>query len=86
MRTILSGFVSQLCNQVQHGAHITENVFVCIENDSALLQRYNHFCTLHGRDQVNKWIGRLVRELNGLPNTGRCAATRTSLIRTYTKH
>ena len=78
--------VTEIYEHVNHDPDITENIFVYIESSNHYLPLYNDLVREHGRETVNKIIGRRVKVLYDLPNTGKKVAKRTKLIKSYTKH
>jgi len=67
-------------------ADITDLVFLEIENNSALMTTYIIFRSNHSEMTVNSAIGRFVREVWNLNNTGREYKPQSTLIKTYMKH
>jgi hypothetical protein len=86
MKTAIKYLVEEVNQQIKHDTDITENVFVFIQNSPSYLKRYCDFCEQYHRAIVNRLIGRLVKELNGLENKGQSKAKGTTLISSYTKH
>ena len=77
--------IREVYPHVAHDPDITEHVFVYIETHPRLLQRYNGLRRTYGTP-VNQWMGREIREMYQLPNTGRSKTARTTLITSYTRH
>lgn len=63
---------------------ITDLVFLKIEEN--YMKEYEAVCSRKGSDQVNKIIGKTIREHWGLQNCGRCKSPRSRLIGSYEKH
>ena len=66
--------------------NITDDVFLTIQADRVLMQQYLEQVTEHGRDTVNKAIGKYVRVRLGLTNEGRENEPVSTLIASYEKH
>ncbi len=65
-------------------SNITDLVFLKIEEN--YMKEYEAVCKRKGSDQVNKIIGKTIREHWGLQNHGRSESPRSRLIRSYEKH
>lgn len=65
-------------------SEITDLVFLKIEE--RYLKEYEAACSRKGKDQVNKIIGKTVREYWGLQNNGKCVSPRSKLISSYERH
>lgn len=63
---------------------ITDLVFLKIEEK--YMDEYLAVCKRKGKDQVNKVIGKTIREHWGLQKNGKCKSARSSLISSYEKH
>lgn len=70
---------------ITHDEHITDRVFVFIENNQAMLYQYRQLCQTYGVTPINRWIGRLIKKTYNLSNNGHAVAT-SRLIKTYTLH
>jgi hypothetical protein len=81
----ISNLIRQIGPQVQFNDHITDNIFQFIENNGLYFEQYNLLCQNHGRLSVNRWFGRLIKQIYDLPNTG-VACADSNLIKTYTRH
>ncbi len=81
----LRQFLLNIFPHVQINRTVTDDVFMFIESHPDFLLRYHQFCLEYGSHVVNPKIGRLVKIMNDLPNTGRTVA-KSKLIRTYTLH
>ena len=71
--------------EIAHDAHVTNRMFVYIESNQYILDQYRQMCQVHGTANINRWIGRLIKTIYHLPNSGRAIA-KSSLIQTYTLH
>ena len=65
-------------------SNITDLVYLKIEE--SYMKEYEAACQRKGKDQVNKTIGKTIREHWGLQNTGKCKSPRSRLISSYEKH
>jgi hypothetical protein len=65
---------------------ITDHVFLSIERDDELLREYTENAGRYVQDEVNKAIGKKVRELLNLQNNGENNNPKSRLIKTYTRH
>jgi hypothetical protein len=65
---------------------VTENIFVSLEKDPDFLKRYEDLVKVHGKRKINTMIGKSVKAVYGLSNTGRKKASRTTLIKSFTLH
>jgi hypothetical protein len=85
MDTILIPYIQSIHGQIQNNTDITDNIFNFIECNQQWLNRYQTMCDTYGKRTVNQRMGRLIKVIFNLPNTGRAKAT-SSLIKSYTKH
>lgn len=85
---IIDDLVREIYPLVNHDPRVTENVFHFIETHPDFLRRYRELCEEYSRDPVNNAIGRRVKDLFDLSNTGKVAANpvRTTLIKRFTLH
>lgn len=81
----LRQFLRTIYPRIQFNRNVTDNLFVFIETHPIFLSQYNQLCQTYGTSIVNPMIGRLVKTMNDLSNTGRAVAT-SSFIQTYTLH
>ena len=65
--------------------NITDHVFQFIQNDKELFREYNSHVRNHG-GTVDQQIGKKVKAVFKLSNTGTCKKPENSLTRSYTKH
>jgi len=65
---------------------ITDHVFCNIERDNDLMREYMDSVNLYQLEVVNTTIGKKVRELLNLKNTGENNNPKSRLIKSYTKH
>ena len=65
---------------------ITDHVFCNIERDNDLMREYMDSVNLYQLEAVNTTIGKKVRELLNLKNTGENNNPKSRLIKSYTKH
>ena len=63
---------------------ITDLVFLEIEK--SYIPAYERAINYKGMDNINKFIGKFVREYWNLRNLGRCNNPRSRLITSYEKH
>lgn len=77
--------IRQIGPNVLSNRHITDNIFMYIENHSGLLAHYRALCHAHGSQSVNMGIGKQIKRMYNLQNTGRSRAN-SQLIKTYTCH
>ncbi len=67
--------------------HITLRAFQYIEHRSAeAYKEYKDLTAKYSKTAVNPAIGKCIKNINGLKNTGQGKAWGTTLIKTYTKH
>ena len=66
--------------------NITDLVFLEIEKNKKYLDIYGDFVNRTGRGNINKQIGKFIREYWDLKNLGRCNFPQSSLISSYEKH
>ncbi len=71
---------------IDHDRHITGHLFYFIEKNDKFLTRYNNLVNDYDQHKVNKRIGRRIRKLYELPNTGTCKSPKSTLIKSYTLH
>ncbi len=81
----IRNLISDCYQEIDHDAHVTDQMFVLIQSNQNYLNRYRHLCQDNGTETVNRWIGRLIKTMYHLSNSGRAIAT-SALIRTYTLH
>ena len=65
---------------------ITDHVFCNIERDNELMREYMDSVNLYQLEAVNTTIGKKVKELLNLKNTGENNNPKSRLIKSYTKH
>ena len=85
MRKLLKSFLRSIINKISLTSRVTDEVFCCIEDNQSFLIQYQAFCTRYGKATTNREMGRLIKELLGLDNTG-VGSPRSSLIKTFTLH
>ena len=66
--------------------NITDNVFLVIQEDRALMKQYIDQVIADGRDNVNQTIGKHIKNRLSLTNLGRDDDPASSLISSYEKH
>lgn len=72
-------------NQLIKDEHITGSIFEIIENTESIRIEYDNLCESYGKHNVNKNIGKRVREYFGLIAGGQTSAkSKTSLVGSYT--
>lgn len=81
----ISNLIRQIGPQIQQNTNITDNLFNYIQNNKALLEQYQNLCNVYGRQAVNRWTGKLVKQIFNLSNFGVSHAS-SNLIKTYTLH
>jgi hypothetical protein len=64
---------------------VIEDVFVAIEQNPLWHQRYTEQSAELRDWVVNNWIGKYTKRLTGMENIREVGATRTNLIKNYTK-
>lgn len=65
---------------------ITDEVFLTIESDSKLMEKYLRTVSDNGLDAVNQTIGKAVKTTFNLDNEGECKEPLSNLIQSYTVH
>ncbi|PSU48288.1 hypothetical protein C9J12_11770 [Photobacterium frigidiphilum] len=65
---------------------ITDNIFICIENNSDLLDTYTNICNLTSQNYINRKLGKLIKETFSLSDTAFKVKAKSSLIKTFTMH
>ena len=65
---------------------ITDKVFLHIQNNPELMQRYRSLVNANSLNGVNSGLGRAVKEFFALENEGRENRPRSILIDSYEKH
>ena len=85
---IIDDLVREIYPLVKHDPRVTENVFHYIQNDPMYMKRYRELVDEYTKDPVNKAIGKRVKDLFDLSNTGKVAADkrRTTMIKGFTLH
>lgn len=85
---IIDDLVKEIYPLVKHDPRVTENVFHFIEFHQAFKSRYEELVGEYTKDPVNNVIGKRVKDLFDLSNTGKVAANpaRTTLIKGFTLH
>ena len=82
--------LQKLCNDIikEFALHITDYVFLTIEDDKALLKRYlDQIAASRSLKQVNSFLGNQIKEqLNVGDAPGRGKNPRSKLIQSYKKH
>ena len=68
-----------------HGEDIIEDVFLAIEHNKAWRERYDGFVVTMKKDVPNNWIGGYVQQTDGRSALRQVGATRSKLIRSYSK-
>ena len=66
--------------------NITDNVFIVIQEDRALMKQYIEQVIADGRDNVNQTIGKYIKNRLNLTNLGRDEEPSSSLISSFEKH
>lgn len=85
MNATLRAFITPILNNLPQDREITDIFFNVVQNNTRYKTRYDELCGIYKPMKVNQKIGRLIKELRHLPNTGRKKAT-SKLIKTYTRH
>jgi hypothetical protein len=65
---------------------ITDNVFVVIQENRDLMQRYIEQVVANGKDDVNQTIGKYIKKRLNLTSLGRDDDPASSLISSYERH
>ncbi len=67
---------------------ITDQVFLMIQNDRSLYTEYCNQCHSHGKDKLNRDLGKAVKEYFELKNCdeAKLEEVKSVLITSYTKH
>ena len=65
---------------------ITDHVFCNIERNDDLMREYISNVNLYQLDAVNTTIGKKVKGLLNLENTGRCNEPKSRIIQSYEQH
>jgi hypothetical protein len=68
-----------------YSTDIIEDVFLAIEGDQSLLQRYKLLADELRGWVVNRWIGRYTKRESGMKSIRQVEARRSNLITSYTK-
>jgi hypothetical protein len=68
-----------------YGIDIIEDVFLAIERDAYLLQRYRQLAAELRAWVVNNWIGRYTKQETGLNTIRQVPAKRSELIKSYSQ-
>ena len=66
--------------------NITDNVFMVIQEDRALMKQYIDQVIADGKDNVNQTIAKYIKNRLNLTNLGRDDDPASSLISSYEKH
>lgn len=66
--------------------HITDHIFVHIQNNEPLMRSYQSQVHLNSLMLVNTAIGKKVKEIFSLENESECHHPKSWLIKSYTKH
>ncbi|GHV12507.1 hypothetical protein AGMMS49938_05190 [Fibrobacterales bacterium] len=66
--------------------NITDHVFLAIENDEQLKQKYDSAVEVFGKESVNQEIGKTVKVRLNLENDGKNDSPKSRLIKSYTYH
>jgi hypothetical protein len=64
---------------------VIEDVFLAIEQDSLLRQRYDELSAELRPQVVNNWIGQYTKQMVGMESIRQVNASRSKLIKSYTK-
>lgn len=85
---IIDDLVREIYPLVKHDPRVTENMFHHIQNDPMYMKRYRELVDEYTKDPVNNVIGKRLKDLFDLSNTGKVAADkkRTTLIKGFTMH
>jgi len=83
----IKNLVSDCYPEIIHDKHITNRLFVFIEKNQnqKISNQYFCLCQTYGTKTINRLIGRLLKTIYHLPNTGHAIAT-SKFIKTYTLH
>lgn len=68
-----------------YGEDIIEDVFLFIESNQGIMQRYRALEAELGQLVVNSWIGQYTKQLTGMHSVREVRAKRSQLIKDYTK-
>jgi hypothetical protein len=85
MNDLIVSLIRSCYMHVVHGPDITDNIFLYIEGNPHLKSEYMHMCQSHGVRTVNQTMGRKIKQLYHLPNTGKSNA-KSTLIGSFTRH
>jgi hypothetical protein len=78
-------FVDKVLNQF--AIRITDHVFLMIQNDKKLMQRYLNIIARGTKPHtLNCKLGKQIKNKFNLKNTGRCKQPQSTLIRSYERH
>ncbi|MGA2988808.1 MAG: hypothetical protein ABSG32_34040 [Terriglobia bacterium] len=66
--------------------NITDHVFVSIQNNEELMSEYQAQVNENSPEDINKAIGKKVKNLFDLKNDGKCTAPKSRLIKDFTFH
>ena len=86
MEKTIKDFIKPILEEVELTEDITLNVFLKIEKTTHLLREYIHLLIIHSQDNLNRQIGKIIRENLDLENTGRVQVSNSALIKSYEKH
>jgi hypothetical protein len=64
---------------------VIEDLFLVIEQDSLLRQRYDELSAELRPQVVNNWIGQYTKQMVGMESVRQVKAGRSKLIKSYTK-
>jgi len=65
---------------------ITDEVFLTIESDRELMEKYLRVVSDNGLDSVNQTLGKAVKAAFNLDDAGECKKPCSNLIGSYTAH
>lgn len=79
---------AELANAViaKFSENITDEIFMTIESNKDLMEKYLRTVSESGLDVVNQAIGKEVKSAFNLENKGECKEPCSNLIKSYTIH
>lgn len=86
LKALTEDLVREIWPHVKHDRLVTENIFVFIEQNVDYHRRCDELVGEFSHDPVVNWIGKSVKNLYQLKNTGKAETRRTKLIGSFTLH
>ena len=68
------------------GENITDRIFLSIESSKESMQKYLDLVSEHGKNNVNRQIGKEIKRKFGLGNSEKETNPRSKLIKSHTQH